>query len=130
MTNQHFAQLKTMLTKAPRLEPIMDYYFEHFAEAPDLLRQSRKGSEETREMLKALLSASAKAIGCSKVGDFRLLRIAGRPFSHGVFRVDGRPGTIFFFEDLSVGLASFLLPSGEPRYIRFATGTFPPGFLN
>lgn len=125
MTNQHFTQLKMMLTQAPRLEPIMEYYVDNLAEAPEMLRDSRKASEETREMLKALLSASAKALGCSKVKDFRLQRLAGQPFSHGIFRVDGRPGVIFFFEDLKMGLAGFLLPSGEPRYLRFATG-----FLN
>jgi len=129
MTKQHFTQLRSMLMRAPRLEPVMNYYQAHFAQAPDLMRESRKGSKEMLEMLEEVLVASARALGCSKVRNFRLLRMSGRPFFHGDFQVDGRPGSVFFFEDLSVGMAGLSLPSGELRYIRFSPEFCLPSFV-
>ena len=59
MTDKHFNQLRNLLRHAKSLADVQEYFFDHIAEARDLMRVSQPSDEQTD--LAAILRMTLKA---------------------------------------------------------------------
>jgi len=97
---QFIVRLKKKLAEATDLYAVQHYYLDHAAELMghgDAVQDSIL-EEVMRQSSRSALDAEVR------IGNVLIKRIAEHGFLYGGFLVNGRPGSVFYFEDIQTGL--------------------------
>ncbi|HKI36407.1 MAG TPA: hypothetical protein VKA46_31405 [Gemmataceae bacterium] len=124
------AALKVKLLTAKHFGEVTGYFLDHFGDHPAFI----KLGEPTRDDFidQVLAQVAAQLFGRSVViRDIRLVRLPEYEFVHGGFCVEGKVGTIIYFEDERKGLISLAwsLSPPETKYARFTGRPVPNSWL-
>ncbi len=112
-------RMKERLLSHSDLAALADEFFTLMERSPQIMEASLP--TEQPQVQAALGQIAAELLeGPAHVLATILLRFASSRFVHGAFLLDGRPGTLFFFEDLGVGLATLTFGlDGQTHVARF-----------
>jgi hypothetical protein len=128
MDLQQLQTLKEKLGSAKDFGDVQNYFLDHFGEDPQFMALGEPALEPLVEA--TLATAVAQLCGRPEpVTQLRLLRLAEQQFLHGGFFVKGLPGSVFYFEDVQLGLATVVwsLEPPETKFVRFSARPAPPG---
>jgi len=114
-------QLKEKLLHDVKLEPVWDYFMDHFAHRPEFIAL---GERTDHPFVEAVVAEVGKQLYAANgaINALLLTRIAKQHFVHGGFVMGGRVGGVIFFEDANIGLVTVTEnpPSIEVKYARFS----------
>lgn len=89
------------------------------------------GEDETFQMLgnpvqspflhRVVETIGKEVTGAGQISKMLLLKVPQYPFLHGPLLIDNCMGTLFYFEDIEVGLISICLPNMETHFTRIST---------
>ena len=123
MNTQRFQELKSLLTQGKDFGKVLTFFFDHIGEAPELPAVSRRVERPIVET--AAQAAVQEMTGQAGLTEFLLLSVDPHHFLHGGFLVKGRVGTVFYFEDVQMGLVCVADGSGHTPMARFRTLALP-----
>jgi hypothetical protein len=130
MDLQLLETLKQKLGSATDFGDVQSYFFDHFGEDPEFMAL---GEPATHPLIEATLATvSTQLFGKPvPVTGLRLVRLPEQQFIHGGFTVRGRVGSVFYFEDVQIGLAALIwtLTPPETKFVRFSGRRLQPGSL-
>ena len=113
--------LKDMMATAKEFQPVIEYFFDHFGEDPEFIKQ---GERVDSAFLEAVLARVGKELFGSKcaVGNVLLTRLPEQGFIHGACTLSGHLANLFYFEEIHTGLMAVLTsPTGDDtKFVRFA----------
>ena len=119
-------ELKQKLLHDKDLAPVWLYFLDHFAENPAFIAL---GERVDHPLVEAVIDQVSKQLfpRDGKVVGVLLTEIAEPKFLHGGFFMGLRPGGVFFYEDIGMGLLVVpdLPPSIEVKYARFSGRPMP-----
>src|SRR5947209_4498044 len=97
------ATLKKKLLTAREFSEVAAYFLDHFGDKPEFIHL---GEGTTDPFLEAVLAQVAGQLFQRSVvvHDIRLIRLPDHGFIHGGFTMEGKLGTLIYFEDVRVGL--------------------------
>ncbi len=100
MPTQFIATLKEMLVQGKDFYAVQNYYLDHVAEIMG------KGDTVKDTMLEEVLHQSSRAAvkGEARIAQMLIMRVAEHGFLYGGFLVNGRPASVFYFEEIQTGL--------------------------
>jgi hypothetical protein len=128
MDLQLLETLKEKLGSATNFSDVQTYFLDHFGENPAFMSL---GEPTSHPLIEATLGAVATELFGEPVPvtGLRLVRLADEQFIHGGFTVRGRIGSVFYFEDIHVGLATLIwtLTPPETKFVRFSGRPLPRG---
>jgi hypothetical protein len=113
--------LKQQLVDATDFAPVWDYFMTNFGEDPAFMAL---GERAHCPLLEAIIPHVGQSIFQKKVpvANLLLTRLPEQQFIHGGFMLNGKLATVFYFEDLGVGLLTVALSfAGNTRLVRFTT---------
>jgi hypothetical protein len=114
-------ELKRKLVQDKALPPVWTFFLDHLGQDPAFIRL---GEETRHEFVEAALAEVCRQLypKAEAIVGLILTRLAEQQFLHGGFFVAGRPGGLFYFEDIRMGLITVaeLPPSIEVKYCRFS----------
>ena len=114
------ATLKQELLHSQDFKQIWSYFMDNFGEDPAFIAL---GERTRHPMLEAIVSQTCGQLFGKPVslGNLLLTRLPEHHFIHGGFMVQGRLATVFYFEDIQVGLITVVMAfgTGDNRLIRF-----------
>ncbi len=120
MDLSRLATLKAKLLAAQNFGEILGYFLDHFGDHPEFMDLGEPASDEFLEQALAQVAAQLfqKAV---PIRDVRLVRLPEHEFVHGGFLVEGKVGTLIYFEDIHKGLISvaWSLSPPQTKYARF-----------
>ena len=129
MHTKVFQQLQQLLQEATDFADIQEFFFDHIGEAPELTDVSTPVKAPLVEQaLQAALNSML--VGPVKIRQLLLLAVLPHQFLHGGFFANGRVGTVFYFENIHMGLACISQRSGQTLMARFSTCPLPPPSRN
>jgi hypothetical protein len=121
--------LKEKMLKGKNFSVVWDYFFDHFGEDPEFIEAGQSAPEEVSSLLSTVIEQVAAEMLRQTIIVVRLLvvEIPGRSFYHGACTFNGRPGSLFYFGDVGVGMLSVTspAPSSTVTFARF-TATIAP----
>ncbi len=124
------ATLKAKLLTAKNFGEVTGYFLDHFGDHPAFIELGEPTSDE---FLVQVLAEVASQLFHKTVAmhDVRLVRLPDHGFVHGGFMVQGKVGTLIYFEDVCKGLISFAwsLAPPETKYARFTGRPVPNSWL-
>jgi hypothetical protein len=124
------ATLKTKLLSAKNFGEVTGYFLDHFGDDPAFLKL---GEPITDEFLEQVLGQVAGQLFHKAVviHGLRLVRLPEHEFVHGGFGVEGKIGTLLYFEDERKGLIAIAwsLSPPETKYARFTGRPVPQSWL-
>ena len=124
------AILKTKLMTAKNFGEVTGYFLDHFGDHPAFLDL---GVPTPDDFLEQVLTEVAGQLFHKAVAirDIRLVRLPDHEFVHGGFMVQGKVGTLIYFEDVRKGLISIAwsLSPPETKYARFSGRPVPDSWL-
>jgi hypothetical protein len=119
-------ELKQKLLHDNELAPIWLYFLDHCAEDQAFIDL---GDQIEHPMIEAVIHQVSKQLfpRDGAVSGVLLTRIAEEKFIHGAFFMGLRPGGLFFYEDINMGLLVVpeLPPSKDVKYARFSGRPMP-----
>ena len=128
MDLQLLATLKEKRGSTTNFSEVQTYFLDHFGDHPAFIEL---GEPTTDEFLEQVL---AEVVGqlfhmTVTVNDARLVRLPDHKFVHGGFMVQGKVGTLIYFEDVCKGLISvaWSLSPPETKFMRFSGRPLQPG---
>ena len=114
------AELKQHMLNDAELTTVWSCFMDRFATDPEFIARGEPVRNEQLEMVLARISGQlypqeSLAIRCA------FTHIPEEHFYHGSIAVSGRPGAIFFFEDIETGMLAVCdqIGTGEMKYGRF-----------
>jgi hypothetical protein len=114
------ATLKAKLLTAQNFGEVLGYFLDHFGDHPAFLEL---GEPTADDFIEQVLEQVAGQLFGRKVAvkNMRLVRLPDHGFTHGGFSVEGKVGTLIYFEDEHKGLISIAwsLAPPETKYARF-----------
>jgi hypothetical protein len=114
------ATLKSKLLTADNFGEVTGYFLDHFGDHPIFIELGEPTRDDFLEQV--LAQVAGQLFGRNVVmRDIRLVRLPEHGFIHGGFLVEGKVGTIIYFEDERKGLISIAwsLSPPETKYARF-----------
>jgi hypothetical protein len=124
------ATLKAKLLTAKHFGEVTGYFLDHFGDHPAFIKL---GEPTTDEFLEQVLEQVAGELFHRPVvvRDLRLVRLPEHEFVHGGFCVEGKVGTLIYFEDARKGLiaVAWSLAPPETKYARFSGRPVPSSWL-
>jgi hypothetical protein len=119
-------ELKNKLLHDKELAPVWLYFLDHFAENADFMALGNRIHHPLVETVidrvsKQLFPRDGAVVGVLLTG------LPEQKFLHGGFFMGLRPGGVFFYEDIGMGLLAVpdLPPSIEVKYARFSGRPMP-----
>ncbi|MGH7170790.1 MAG: hypothetical protein ACRELG_10965 [Gemmataceae bacterium] len=114
-------ELKQKLLHDKDLAPVWAFFLDHFAEDPSFIALGDRVDHPFIEAVLAQVSHQLFPRDGAVIG-ILLTRLAEQQFLHGGFFMGLRPGGVFFYEDIGMGLLAVpdLPPSIEVKYARFS----------
>jgi hypothetical protein len=115
------ATLKAKLLTAKHFGEVTGYFLDHFGDHPAFLDLGEPTTDDFLDQV--LAQVAGQLFGRSVViHGIRLVRLPEHSFVHGGFSVEGKVGTLIYFEDERKGLISIAwsLSPPETKYARFA----------
>ena len=121
--SQPLAALREKVLTGDDFKEIMLYFFDNCADDPAFLDVGKRHNHpKLVQLLPALLGAVRKQP--TRVSDLLLIAVPDEKFVHGGFVVEGRPGTLIYFEDIDRGVAALLQRDGQTTdFFRFSCQT-------
>jgi hypothetical protein len=119
-------ELKRKLLLDQQLAPVWTFFLDHFAEKPGFIALGERARHPLVEAV--LVQVGQQLFGADgTISDMILTRIADQQFLHGGFRMGGRFGGVFYFEDAHSGLVAVAdhPPGNEGKYARFSGRPVP-----
>ncbi len=114
-------ELKRKLLQDKALPPVWTFFLDHFGHDSEFIRL---GEETRHSFVEAALAQVCRQLypQAEAVAGLLLTRLAEQQFIHGGFIVAGRPGGLFYFEDVRMGLITIAEPppSIDVKYARFS----------
>jgi hypothetical protein len=130
MDLQLLETLKEKLGAATNFSDVQTYFLDHFGEDPAFMAL---GEATTHPLIEATLAAVVEQLfgKTVPVDNLRLVRLPEQQFIHGGFTARGRIGSVFYFEDIHLGLATLIwtLTPAETKFVRFSGRPLRPGTL-
>ncbi len=124
------ATLKAKLATAKDFGDVLGYFLDHFGEDPDFLKL---GQPTTDDFIEQVLGQVAGQLFQRSVliRDLRLIRLPEHEFLHGGFQVQGKLGTLIYFEDERKGLIAIAWSESPPetKFARFRGSPVPSSWL-
>lgn len=119
-------ELKQMTQTADEFGPVWKFFFDHLGENPEFMNLGRPTKNKlVTKLIKETLKATGQAHLNKQavlVSNLLLIEIPKRGFYHGPAMVDDHMASLFYFEDLKMGMISLAkLGSGWVHYSRFTT---------
>lgn len=118
-------ELKKRLVETTSFPDFHDYYFSNFVEKGRFMSMGRPLSAPRSEFLtKALGDAYIQLHGLEgTVIKATLVEIPEFGLIHGAVIVNGKTGSVLYFEDISMGMFTIVeeIRSGKTNYVRFST---------
>jgi hypothetical protein len=124
------ATLKAKLLTAKNFGDVLGYFLDHFGDHPAFLDLGEPTTDEF--LVQVLAQVAGQLFGRSvAVRNIRLVRLPEHEFIHGGFSVEGKVGTLIYFEDQHQGLISvaWSLSPPETKYARFTGRPVPNSWL-
>jgi hypothetical protein len=122
--------LKGKLLHAKDFNEVSTFFFDHFGDHPAFIALGERVEDDFLESI--LLQVGTQLFpGPIVLERLLLTRLAEQGFVHGGFTLNGRLGSIIYFEDVRVGLIAVVLsvsPS-ETRLARFTGKPLPKSWL-
>jgi len=122
MHPDRFSTLKLKMTQAEDVcEPIR-YFFDHLADDPDFIDQSRPARHTLLEsIIRQIGSRLVVGEGPAIMHRFAMLSIPKRQFYHGCCRINGKVAGFFYFEDIKTGCLGMVSSIDAPTdFVRFS----------
>ncbi|MEZ4528227.1 MAG: hypothetical protein R2941_20130 [Desulfobacterales bacterium] len=112
-------KFKEVLVKGDNFADIYTYFMDNLGERSDFLQY---GKVKKNPQLKQLMEAVAEKLFRGKVEIMHLLlhKIPKPPFLHGPCFINGKMASVFYFEDIRVGMLIVAQIDGETKFIRFS----------
>lgn len=131
-------KFREVLVKGDNFGDIYNYFMDNFGENSDFLQY---GKVKKNPQLKQIMETVAEKLFKRDVEIIHLMlhKISKPPFLHGPCFINGKMASVFYFEDIRVGMLIVAQFDGETKFIRFSgmeaaedredTGdTFVPGY--
>lgn len=132
MTLAECGELKKRLVGEKDLYKVQDYFFS-FAEQGTLLTMGRPfDGERATKLLNVVSQACSRALNLAAVRvEAGLIEVGEYQMIHGPLTVNGKQGSLLYFEDIGTGLLTLLWDASKSgtKYLRFMTqapGTAKP----
>ncbi len=126
MHSNRLVELKQKLLHEKELAPIWLYFLDNCAEDQTFIEL---GDQTEHPTIEAVIHQVSRQLfpRNGTVSGLLLTRIAEEKFIHGAFFMGMRPGGLFFYEDINMGLLVVpdLPPSTEVKYARFSGRPLP-----
>ena len=124
------AKLKEKLIGATDFFPVMDHFMTEFGESDEFLRM---GQPTRNAVLEATIREAGKQVFTDAesidVEYMQLIELPGYHFIHGGFFLNNCVSSVFYFEDLGMGMMAVATSmAGETRFVRFSTRMPAPSF--
>lgn len=121
--NEPLAALREKVLTGKDFKAIMTYFFDHCADHPGFIEIGKRIEDpKLEQLLPAVLGAARKQP--TRLSNLLLIAVPHAKFIHGGFMVDGRPGTLIYFEDIDRGVAALLQRDGKTTdFVRFSCQT-------
>jgi hypothetical protein len=113
------ADLRQRLLAAVNFDQFWTYYFDHFAEHPDLYHLSDR--IDAPGAVPVIEEAAARLMGHphSRARGIQLFQIQGSDMYHGSCSVGGRLSAFLYFSSIHSGMLAVVGESDEMHYCRF-----------
>ncbi len=113
-------QLKELLQNSDNFSEIFDYFLRELADHENFLQKCKKANHPKLKQIVKQVAQSALQSEV-QITRYMLLKFPALPFFHGGFFANGNLASLFFFQDVDMGLMSIsLFPlSSETRFTRF-----------
>ena len=126
--DEHMTELKRMLVFEEEFSKTYHYFFDHFGENAAFVTSGKHYN--SADLKKMMQSIGKKAVNENGIAtNVMLLWVREYNFIHGMCFFDGFTMTIFFFKEISMGMAAIAMPrkDGRPEilYTRFTTFEAP-----
>lgn len=131
-TNTHFDAaidaLKVALAKKSQISDVFTQFFDTLGENPAFLAMGTS-SEPPERVLPALQSLASQVFPNAPSNhavrvDLRMVRIAHQGFWHGGCTINGKIGTLLFFEDLEMSAIALHRGGSDVLYSRFTIAPY------
>ncbi len=114
-------ELKRKLVQDKALPPVWRFFLDHLGEDPEFIRL---GDQTRHPFVEAALAQVGRQLfpQAEAIVGLLLTRLPEQQFLHGGFMIAGRPGGLFYFDDVRMGLITIaeLPPSIDVKYARFS----------
>ena len=124
------ATLKAKLATAKNFSEVTGYFLDHFGEDPSFLELGQLASDDFIEQVVA--EVAGQLFGRRvPIRNLRLVRLPEQEFLHGGFTVEGKVGTLIYFEDQRKGLIAIAWSVAPPetKFARFSGQPVPSSWL-
>ena len=112
--------LKTLIVEAKEFAEPFNYFFDHFGEQRDFMREGERTQNSLLDEILKRLGENLYGEGAPYVPGI-LTEIKDYHFFHGNCFVAGRLGVVIFFSDLDMGLLSIAEPGKGALMMRFTS---------
>jgi hypothetical protein len=119
MCKQKLPSLQRLLQRSKDLGEVQDYFLTHFAEDEEFMALSQPVKHEFLEAV--LKQVAVQMFGPEVIVlDILLLQVPEHRFIHGSSIVEGRCLTLFYFEEVPIGLMAVasLVPGVDTTFVR------------
>jgi hypothetical protein len=126
---QPLANLKTKVLAGGDFGAIMSYFFDTCAENREFLDLGKLTRHQKLEAIlpQVLMSACGEKV---KLNRLLLTEIPEAKFIHGGFMVEGRPGSVIYFEDIDKGVVALMARDGiTTDFVRFTCQSLGSGAI-
>ncbi len=112
-------KFKEILVKGDNFGDIYNYFMDNFGENSDFLQY---GKVKKNSMLKQIMEGVAERLFRGEVEIMHLLlyKIPKTSFFHGPCFINGKMASVFYFEDIRVGMLIVAQFGEETKFIRFS----------
>ena len=123
-------ELKRKLIFEDKFSDTYNYFFDCLGENIDFMRL---GKRDKSPDLKKIIQAIGESVFHKEViiTRFLLTRLPKQRFYHGGYYIDGRLSTLFFFREVSMGMAAIIHPESDVNvsFVRFTVFESPSKHL-
>jgi len=126
MDISQLTKLKAKLVTTTQFSDVFSFFMDHFGNDVEFLSL---GDRTRHPLVETVIDQVAKQIFGREVSPLglTLTRITEEQFLHGGFILDGHMASVFYFDDVHVGLMTVIMgsPINETRFARFTGQVLP-----
>ncbi|MBD3421793.1 MAG: hypothetical protein GF398_16895 [Chitinivibrionales bacterium] len=104
---KNLTSLKAKMATDADLKDIFSYFFDHYAEDPQLLEISNPVEDELLTQTLCILAEQVCGLKNVTLGSSMFLTVKGQDFIHGGCMIQNYMANIFYFKDIDAGMAAF-----------------------
>jgi len=121
MFEKELKNLQRVLIKEDDFSKILNYFMTNFAENERFLRLSKKTKSP---MVKALIEAIGErqyGKGQFRITNLFLQKVKKTKMIHGPFLINNELGSVFYFEDINMGMVTIAKMKGRTEFFRISS---------